>query len=110
MPKLTASLHCYNSRADRAGRRYFALRFIDHATGREVTGTVSGGESNIYSSILYYRKEGDDIDGAGYNRSILWHRDEDMPIRDFDRMTKEWGHAGCSPEEIARYITNNLNS
>jgi len=99
---LTATLTAINSKPDIAGNRYWALRFRDHETGKVVQATVSGGESNIYGILRYWDQEADDWD-----RSIQFLTQE-LPIREFNRMVKEFPHAGCSPEDLAAFIRQAL--
>jgi hypothetical protein len=97
---IEAILECLNSKGDSYGSRYWAFRWIDTATGREVEGTVCGGESNI-SAIV--REMGLTWQTCRYTR-------REMGIREFNRMTKDWRHAGCRPEALAAYIRRALNT
>jgi hypothetical protein len=103
MPEpIHSTLCCFNSTADTYGNRYWALRFVDHATGKDVKGTVSGGESNIYAIVRYWNKDTDDWD-----RGIQFVRVEKSK-REFKALVKDWPHAGCDPEELAEFIRREL--
>ena len=99
--KLTATLFAIYSERDRNGNCYWALRFIDHETGREVHGTVCGGESNIYGILRHWNNPND------WDRSIQFHV-QGMKKRDFARLTQGWAYAGCGPEDLAEFIRAEL--
>ena len=91
---IKAILESLYSKRDRNGNTYWAFRWTDVITGTKVVGTVSGGESNI-SCIV--REMGLDWESCHYTLT-------EMPIREFNRLTKEWKYAGCPPAELAKYI------
>ena len=99
--KIFASLEAHYSKRDSYGNCYWALRFVDHETGREVVGTISGGESNIYGIKRCWGR----VDGwdEGIQFSTVEH-----PIREFNRLTKTWSYAGCTPEDLAAWIKAQL--
>jgi hypothetical protein len=99
--EMIGSLTAHYSKRDRNGNCYWALEYTDFKTGRMVCGTVSGGESNIYQVI--YKWQG----AESFHRGIVW-RVQEHGIRDFNRMTKEWAHAGCSGDELQRFIVAGL--
>jgi hypothetical protein len=88
-----------NSKRDTYGNCYYAFRYTDANSGQEVVGTISGGESNVYAAKRYLAEDANEI------RAIY----SELPIRQFNRLTKDWKHAGCPPEEIARFIKRSLN-
>ena len=94
-------IEAINSKMNRAGRVYWALRFTDYATGKSVVGTVCGGESNIGGIRLYWTTPG------SWDRSLILTVQE-LPIREFDRLTKEWPYAGSEPEKLAAFIRRGL--
>jgi hypothetical protein len=101
MAQIKAYLDCINSRADTYGNRYWAFRYTDTETGNTVVGTVSGGESNItcVTRIMGYEW-----------KNVIFTRHE-LPIREFDRLTKTWPHAGCNPEsELVPFIKKGLTT
>jgi hypothetical protein len=85
-------LTAYYSKRDKFGNCYWAFRWQDK--DKTVQATSSGGESNI----------------AGITRvmggEVYFHVVE-MGIREFNRFTKGWPHAGCTPSELAEFIHNN---
>jgi len=99
--EIYATLDIINSKADIYGNRYWAFRYTDHETGNNVEARISGGESNINAIRCHMGK----VDG--WDSGINTKRTE-MKIREFNRLTKDWPHAGCSPEDLANYIKNNL--
>ena len=103
-PAITATLTAINSKRDQYGNCYWALKFCDHATGKVVVGKVSGGESNIYSIRRIWNP---DIDG--WDRSIQF-RTEELPIREFNRLTKDWKYAGSGPDELVTFIRTTLET
>jgi hypothetical protein len=106
--KLTATLTAINSNVDRNGNCYWALRFVDHETGKVVHGLVSGGESNIYAILRYWNDGRAPLTKTGdWNRSIQFLR-ESLPIRQFKALTAGWKYAGCDPQELAQFIRQEL--
>lgn len=99
--EVIGTLEILNSRIDKYGNCYYAMRYNDHATDRTVVGLISGNESNLYAACKHIRK-GDDSKGVMVSQSS-------MPIRKFDTVTKGWPYAGCTPEEIANFIHTELN-
>jgi hypothetical protein len=101
-------LDCINSESDTFGNRYWAFRYTDVATGRQVCGMVSGGESNI-SAILRYMP-GTNKDGFTDWDSVYYTRHE-MKKREFRRLTADWQYAGCRPEdELVPFILRGLEA
>ncbi len=100
--KLVGTLTAINSRGDNCGNRYWALRYVCHETGKIVEGTVSGGESNIYAILQHWN------DPDGWDRSVQFLRQEDLPIREFRRLVKDMSHAGCHPQDLAKFIRARL--
>lgn len=101
--KLTGRIEALHSRRDRFGNCYWALRYTDYGTGRTVVGTVSGGESNINA----IRQHLTDVDGWD---SSIESMTVEMPIREFNQLTKNWAHAGCRPVDLADFIRRELDA
>jgi len=97
-------LQILNSKADIYGNRYWAFVYTDNASGNQVKGLISGGESNI--DCIRHDWNGKN---TGWNRGIVVSREE-MKIREFNRHTKKWRYAGCRPEEIRNYIKDSLKT
>ena len=102
--KITASLEAMYSERDLYGNCYWALRYTDHETGKTVCGTVSGGESNIYGILRESYKATVSND---WDRSIRFSCHA-FKKREFKRMTAGWPYAGCSPDDLWKFIKNNL--
>jgi hypothetical protein len=97
-----ATLTIISSRRDTFGNTYWAFRFVDHHTGCESVGTVSGGESNINRVRFGWSVPGE------WDRGIVRNYVE-LGIRDFNRRTEDYPYAGSTPEEIAAYIRRDVN-
>lgn len=93
--KIKLLLHIVNSKRDRAGNCYYFFVATDPKTGVWTEATTSGGESNIYAVYRYMGLEAAEMQ-ATY---------EELPVRQFDRRVKEMPHAGCTPEDIASWVT-----
>ncbi len=91
---IKAILESLYSKRDRNGNCYWAFRYTDTATGKQVVGTISGGESNIAAIRRVMKLEYEEC----------FYTVTEMPIREFNRLTKQWAYAGCPPEAIADYI------
>ena len=100
MERITGILEAINSRRDRYGNCYWALRYTDVKTGKTVCGTVSGGESNINAIRRYWS-------GDYWDHSVKFETRE-LGIREFSRLTKDWAYAGCGPEDLAAFIKAKL--
>ena len=100
---ITGTLEAIYSERDRNGNVYWAMRYTDSATGKAAFGTVTGGESNIYAILC-------DLWGNphGWDRSVTW-RVTPMKIRAFNKLTRDWAHAGCLPAELAAFIQAELD-
>jgi len=96
--KIKAILIIYNSKRDINGNCYWAFRYVDTLSGNVTEGSISGGESNVTESIKY----------LNLNWDSCWLINKELPIREFNSTTKSWKHAGCLPEEIAKFIKKTL--
>ena len=93
-------LEIYNSKRDKYGNCYWAFNYQDINAGKNIAGTISGGESNITAARMYI------VDDE--TKEWIYYRTMECGIRDFNRMTKNWPYAGCAPVEIARYIKEKI--
>lgn len=100
-PAYVATLETLNSRRDRAGNCYFAFTYTDHATGKTVSATVTGGEANV-RGILF------ELNGKSWEPRNVFTTSRELPIREFDRTVKGWPHAGCVPVELAAFVRAEL--
>lgn len=101
VPAITGILECLNSKRDRAGNCYFAFVYTDNATGKSVRGTVCGGESNV-RQIMY------ELNGGSWEPRTVHYTASELPIREFERLTKGWPHAGCVGAELVAFIRRQL--
>jgi hypothetical protein len=95
---IKAIIEALYSRRDRNGNCYFAFRYVDVATGKTVSGSISGGESNIRAIGR----------AMGFESNEFHFNCHELPIREFNRVTKTWAYAGCTPEDLAKYVRNCL--
>jgi hypothetical protein len=102
-PKPSAKLTAYYSRRDKAGNCYWAFEFVDFASGKTIQGKISGGESNIRAILFNFKGDNE------WDHSILFDV-QDMGIRAFERMVKNWNYAGCNPSDLQAYIKKGLTS
>lgn len=101
MTNIKGILEAINSKRDRNGNCYWALRYTDTATGKTVEGTVCGGESNI-RGIMYQ------MNGKSWEPRNIHFATQELMIREFNRLTKNWPYAGCTPEDLTKFITGLL--
>jgi len=81
-------LTIYNSKADRNGNRYWAFQLTNH--GKILSrGNVS---ANNFST-----RELRELD--------IEYTYQELPIREFNRMTKDWAYCGCKWEDIKKHIS-----
>lgn len=99
--KIKAILKAIGSKPDMYGNSYWAFTFTDCKTGKVVSANISGGESNIRSITIGFTKEHE------WDRSIHLESVE-LPIREFNRLTKSWPYAGCDPKSLAQFIKKSL--
>lgn len=100
MNKIKWILNKVYSKRDRAGNCYWAFTLTDAETGKTVNGKISGGESNLDSMIYYLN--GKDW-GGNYYSAV-----QEKPIREFNRLVKEFPYAGCAPEQLAEFVRKGL--
>ena len=96
-PALTARLEIVSSKMDINGNRYWAFSFTDYATGKTVCASISGGHSNISAITFGWSEPGE------YDRTIEVTCRE-MPIRAFNKLTKSFPYAGCTPAQLREWI------
>ena len=91
-------LQIINSKRDRYGNCYWAFQYTDTKSGNAVRGAISGADSNILAAMRYVPCEGLE----------LHYTTKEVGCREFDRLTKDWPYAGCTPEELAKWINKEL--
>lgn len=101
---ITATLEAIYSERDLYGNCYWAMRYTDHESGKQVVGTISGGESNIYAIV---RESGEAKGLKDWDRSIAFRCDS-MKKREFKRLTSSWPYAGCTPADLHAFIQKQL--
>lgn len=87
----------YSSRRDTNGNVYRAFSFIDHVTGKQVTGLI------------------DTLSAAASAPMVLGHEPEQIIVheqvmtkREFKRTVDGFKYAGCSSKEVGNFIKENL--
>jgi hypothetical protein len=86
------------SRRDKSGNCYFAFRYTDAASGKQVVGTASGGESNVRSMLR----------PLGLDSEEVYSTIKDLGIREFNYLTRNWPYAGCTAEQVAAFVQAKL--
>jgi hypothetical protein len=82
-----------NSKMDVNGNRYFSLLITRTSDGKTAKGKISGGESNCTYAMRQLC--GESWDNFRYTRV-------ELPIRDYNRLVKNWQYLGCTAEEIIK--------
>lgn len=95
---MKAVLESINSKTDVNGNRYFSFVYTDCNTNKTVSGIVSGGESNIRSIIR----------GMGFESKDVYFTSSELPIREYNRLTKDFGYAGCTEKDLTSFIKSQL--
>jgi hypothetical protein len=81
-------LTIYNSKTDRNGNRYWAFQLTNH--GKLISnGNVSANNFNTR-----------DLRELGIEYTY-----QELPIREFNRMTKDWAYCGCQWEKIKEHMS-----
>lgn len=102
---INGRLEILNSRLDVNGNRYWAFRFTDFITGREVVATYSGGESNARAMLHGWNPD----QPQDWDRSIMVEESE-LKIREFNRLVKDWPYAGCEPAELRQFVKDRIKA
>lgn len=105
MKPYTALLVILNSKRDSAGNSYYAFRYVDCETGKVVCGRITGGYSNIDCSRCYMTPNGE---FQWQSDSAISIETQELNIREFNREVKNFSYAGCTPQEIAKFIKTEL--
>jgi hypothetical protein len=97
MTPIRGILKIINSKPDIYGNSYYAFEYTNTMTQHTIRATSSGGHSNIAGIPFYLH------DRTWEPRDIFIEAAE-LKIREFNRLVKNWPHAGCLPEDLADYI------
>ena len=92
-----------SSKADRYGNRYFAAIITRTSDGAAAKGKVDGGASNVE----YAMRELTNGSRSFGSRSFTTYLQE-MPIREYDRLTKHFPLLGSRPGEIKQNVLAQL--
>lgn len=96
-------LDILNSELDRYGNTYWAFRFTDCKTGRQVVGTISGGESNICAVFNHEA-------WRGWKWNEIYSTHHTLKRREFTNATSDWPYAGCTPDQLSKFIQAGLKA
>lgn len=99
--QFTGKLEAISSRTDSCGNREWAMRYTDFATGKVIGAKISGGDSNIMGIRRHWNVP------DGWDDSLMTESFE-LKIREFNRLTKGWPHAGCRSEDLANWLRQQL--
>lgn len=85
---MKAVLTIYNSRRDMYGNVYYAVSLHSYG-GEPVNGTISA----------------DNVSTRDCREVLDWYVErQELPIRQFNRATKDWPYFGCGWEDIRRNL------
>ncbi len=98
MSQIKAIITIFNSKRDRAGNCYWAFRYTDVDSGIQTEARITGTDNNI---LVAMRR----LVGSAVNYHPVY---DELPIRLFEAKTRPWPYAGCTPEEIAGFITDRV--
>lgn len=99
--KIEHIITAIHSKRDRNGNVYWAFRYTEVETGKQVEATHSGGEGNLRG--ISYKMNGGNFEPRNTYFDVV-----EMPIREFDRLTKAWPYGGCAPEDMVKFIRERL--
>lgn len=92
MKRVNAILSVINSRSDIYGNRYWAMSL------RHISGKMLGAGTVCADNVPWFISEG-----------LGWHVERhELPIREFNRVTKGWSHAGCGIGEIVKNLSGKI--
>lgn len=92
--KIKAHVLILKSKIDLNGNSYYACVITRTQDGKMASGQILGGESNVtYAMRVYF----------GDWESFIYTIQE-LPIREFNRMTKNMSYIRCTPDEINKNI------
>jgi len=98
--KVKAHAEINNSKCDINGNRYFCAVITRTSDGARAGGQITGGESNVTYSLRQF---------FGDWGSFIYTRVE-LPIREYNKLTKNMPYLGCTPDEINKNITDQWNN
>lgn len=96
------TMQIINSKIDFAGNCYWAFTFTNNS-GKTICGTSSGGRNNLDNAAR-------ELAGGTWElrRKKIVINYTELPIRQFDSLTKGWPYAGCGAVDIAAWIKKQL--
>jgi hypothetical protein len=91
----------YYSRRDIYGNVYWAMAVERASDGKTAHGTISGGESNCTWALRALAEK---------HEAEEKHTVHELPIRQYNRMVKDWPYIGCTDDEIIPNIEKQFES
>lgn len=88
-----------NSKCDIYGNRYFSMIVTNNLTGKIAKGKISGGESNCTYAM---RQLSGNWEEFSYDT-------KEMPIREYNRLVKDFPYIGCTQDEIIKNVNDQWN-
>lgn len=95
------TIEAIHSRRDSFGNVYWSCIYTDLETDRKVRFTIPGGESNLNALRLHTGIVGEWDSETEFST-------RELPIREFNQLTKSWEYGGCVPAEIWEFIQKKL--
>ena len=103
-PPIIGHLTAINSKRDIYANCYWAFTYVDAETGNVFNATISGTNNNI---SIARRFISDGVNEFNDGNHIVYEERE-MGIREFNKYTKNWPYAGCTPQDIAGWIMGQI--
>ena len=82
------------------GNCEWAFCYTNAETGKVAKGKISGGRSNI-KRILF------ELNGKSWEPHNVVVVENELGIRAFNRLVKDWRYAGSQPEDLAKFVKEN---
>lgn len=98
--KILYVLNILHSRPDLYGNRYYSIEVIRTSDGATARGTISGGESNCTYALRLLAE----AEETQYTSTVT-----ELPIREYNRLVKNWPYMGCTPDQINPAILAQMN-
>jgi hypothetical protein len=92
--KIKAHVLILKSKIDLNGNSYYSCIITRTSDGKMARGQISGGESNVtYAMRVYFD-----------NWESFIYTVQELPKREYNRLTKSFPYIGCTPDEINKNI------
>jgi hypothetical protein len=95
-------VEAFTSKIDVNGNTYTGIKAENTLTGKSAIGRISGGRSNVWAGL---RELFGDWSAVHEHAKQI---ENQYSIREFNRLVKNTPYAGCTPDEIAKWITDSV--